>query len=408
MKQDILSSKFPKDDVHHAISMPVYNSAAFEFATAEETEAAFKGQISAHTYSRIANPTIEFYEKRVKELSGASYVTALASGMAAISNTFFCIAQQGMNIVTSSKLFGNTYGFFLHTMQEFGVEIRFCNMLDLQEVESCIDHNTCALFSEVMSNPSLEVIDMKALSTITKAKKVPFIVDTTLISWTSCNAREFGVDIEVVSSTKYISGGATSIGGLIVDHATYDWADSPKLNTLSQKFGKAAFNVKLRSDVFRNIGSCMSPQTAFMQNSGLETLELRYNKMSESCNALAHFLQTCPEIESVIYSGLEDSRFHALSLKQFGLHSGALLSFLLKDRETCFRFINNLKVIRRATNLFDNKSLIIHPASTIYHSFSEEEKAKVGIPENLIRLSVGLEDVDLLKEDILQALIKTK
>ena len=404
MKEDILSTPFPKEDSYHALNMPVYNNAAFEFSSAEETEAAFKGLLNAHTYSRISNPTIEFFEKRVKVLSGAQHVTALSSGMAAISNTFFCIAQQGMNIVTSSKLFGNTYGFFTHTMQEFGVEIRFCNMLNLQEVEQLVDENTCAIFTEVMSNPGLEVIDMKALSAIARSKRVPFIVDTTLIAWTACQARNWGVDIEVVSSTKYISGGATSIGGLIVDHGTYDWADSPKLKELAKKLGKAAFFSKLRSDVFRNIGACMSPQTAFMQNIGLETIQLRYDKVSESCCRLAHFLQTCPRIVSVIYPGLESNPFHEISKQQFGANPGALLSFLMKDKEACFQFINRLQVIRRSTNLFDNKSLIIHPASTIYHSFTPEEKEQVGVPDNMIRLSVGLEDIELLKEDILSAL----
>lgn len=400
---DILSSGFPKEDSHHAIGMPVYNNAAFEFASAEETAAAFKGHLNAHTYSRISNPTIEFFEQRVKTLSGAQFVTALASGMAAITNTFFCIARQGMNIVSSPKLFGNTYGFFMHTMQEFGVEIRFCDMLNVQEVEKNIDGNTCAVFTELMSNPTLEVVDLKALSELTKAKKVPFIVDTTLIPWTACKARDWGVDLEVVSSTKYISGGATSIGGLLIDHGTYDWAHSPKLKEMAKKFGPAAFNVKLRSDVFRNIGACMAPQTAFMQNVGLETLDLRYSRMSASCNELAHYLESLSGIESVIYPGLKSSRFHEISRTQFGECPGALVSFTMKDQETCYRFIDKLQVIRRATNLFDHKSLVIHPASTIYHSFTEEEKAVVGVGNNLIRLSVGLEDVDLLKEDILQA-----
>lgn len=402
-ENDFFSQGFPKEDAHHAIGMPVYNNAAFEFASAGDTAAAFRGELKAHTYSRISNPTIEYFEQRARLLSGARHVTALASGMAAITNVFFCIARQGMNIVSSPRLFGNTYGFFMHTMREFGVEIRFCNMLDPEEVERNVDENTCALFTELISNPSLEVPDVERLAALATSKKVPLIVDTTLIPWTVARVRDWGVDIEVLSSTKYISGGATSIGGLIADHGTYDWRNSPKLKEMGEKFGADAFHVKLYKDVFRNLGACMSPQTAFMQNVGLETLDVRYDKMARSCKELACFLESLPEVETVLYPGLESSPFYEVSRKQFGDYPGALLSFTLKDQEACFRFIDRLRVIRRATNLFDNRSLIIHPASTIYHSFSAEEKALVDAQDNLIRLSVGLEDVELLKEDIRQA-----
>lgn len=401
---DILNTQFPKEDVFHSLSMPVYNSAAFEFSSAEEMEAAFLGKIPFHTYTRISNPTIEYFESRVKTASGAMAVTALSSGMAAISNTFINIAFAGANIVTTTHLFGNTFSLLQFTLAAFGVEVRFCNILDPEELEKNIDENTCAVFAELITNPHLEVIDLNKTSAITKAKKIPLIIDTTLVPWCAFKAKDFGVDIEVVSSTKYISGGATSIGGLIIDHGIYNWIYSKKLKESAQKFGEKAFHAKLRSEIFRNLGSCMSPQVASLQTLGLETLEVRYQRMVSSCLKLARFLQNLPEIKQVNYPGLENSPFYTISKKQFGDAPGAMLTFSLTDRKACYAFMNQLKVIRRATNLFDNKSLIIHPLSTIYGTLSPEMQQKVEVPDDMMRLSVGLEDVEDLQNDILQAL----
>jgi len=391
-------------DAHGSIGMPVYATAAFEFETAQEMENAFIGKSGKHTYSRISNPTVETFERRVMDMSGASHVMAVASGMAAISNVFMTIAHSGANIVTSPHLFGNTFSLFRFTLKEFGVEARFCNILDVNDVESKIDENTCAVFLEIISNPHLEVADLSALSEVARRHNVPLIVDSTIIPWCSFHARSFGVDIEVVSSTKYISGGATSIGGLILDYQTYDWSYSKRLSQLSKAMGKRAFQVKLRGEIARNLGAVMAPQTAYLQNTGLETLNLRFHTLSANCLNLAQFLETVPQIESVGYNGLKSNKFYEISTKQFGDSKGAMLTFNLKDRAACFDFINKLKVIRRATNLFDNKSLIIHPASTIYGSLSPDYKRLVDVPDNLIRLSVGLEDINDLKEDILQAL----
>ncbi|MDR1783480.1 MAG: aminotransferase class V-fold PLP-dependent enzyme, partial [Dysgonamonadaceae bacterium] len=371
---EVLKKSFPKKDAHGAISMPVYATAAFEFETAEDMESAFLGKSGMHTYSRISNPTVEAYEARVAAISGAKHVMAVASGMAAIADVFMTIAYSGANIVTSPHLFGNTFSLFNFTLKEFGVEARFCNILDIEDVESKIDENTCAVFTEIISNPHLEVADLSALSQLAHNKKVPLIVDSTIVPWCAFNAPAFGVDLEVVSSTKYISGGATSIGGLILDYQTFDWAHSKRLSALSKAMGKRAFQVKLRAEIGRNLGAVISPQAAYFQSLGLETLPLRFRAMSESTLALAEFLKTVPEIESVNYNGLKDNKFYELSKRQFGDYPGAMLTFALKDRAACFDMINKVKVIRRATNLFDNKSLIIHPESTIYGTLSPEYK----------------------------------
>lgn len=401
---EVLKKSFPRKDVHGSISMPVYATAAFEFETAEEMEDAFLGKSGKHTYTRISNPTVEAFEARVQAASGAKHVMAVASGMAAISDVFITIASAGSNIVTSPHLFGNTFSLFLFTLKEFGVEVRFCNILDIKEVESKIDENTCAVFTEIISNPHLEVADLAALSETAHKNGVPMIADSTIIPWCAFKATDLGVDIEVVSSTKYISGGATSVGGLILDYQTFDWSQSKKLANLAKATGKNAFQVKLRAEIARNLGAVIAPQTAYFQNLGLETLDLRFYQMSKNCLELARFLETVPEIKKVSYNGLKSNQFYEISKKQFGDYPGAMLTFSLKDRATCFAFINRLKTIRRATNLFDNKSLIIHPESTIYGTLSPEYKKLVEVPDDLIRLSVGLENVEDLKADILQAL----
>jgi O-acetylhomoserine (thiol)-lyase len=384
--------------------MPIYSGAAFEFDTAEDMEDAFLGKSGKHTYSRISNPTVEAFEDRVKSISGAKQVLAVASGMAAISNVFMTIAYAGSNIVTSTHLFGNTFSFFVFTLQAFGVEVRFCNLLDPDDVAKHIDDKTCAVFTEIITNPHTEVADLKALSAVAHSRNVPLVADSTIVPWPWFNAQRLGVDLEVVASTKYISGGATSIGGLILDYQTYDWSVSPRLKTMAQRYGKAAFTAKLRGEISRNMGAYMSPHTAYLQNLGLETLELRYKQAASTCKQLAEFLKALPAIHQVNYTALPDNPFYQISTKQFGEYAGAMLTFSLKDQAACFAFVNRVQLIRRATNLFDNKSLIIHPLSTIYGTLSNEYKQMVEVPSNMLRLSVGLEELEDLKKDILQAL----
>jgi O-acetylhomoserine (thiol)-lyase len=401
---DVLAKSFPQKDIHGSISMPVYITAAFEFETAEEMEDAFLGKSGKHTYTRISNPTVEAFEARVQAASGAKHVMAVASGMAAISNVFMTIASAGSNIVTSPHLFGNTFSLFFFTLKEFGVEVRFCNLLDVKEVEKQIDENTCAVFTEIITNPHMEVADLSALAEVAHRKGVPLIADSTIVPWTSFKAADFGVDIEIVSGTKYISGGATSIGGLILDYLTFDWMQSKRLKNLAEKVGKRAFQVKFRAEIGRNMGTVMTPQTAFLQNLGLETLDLRFRAAGRNCLELARFLQKFPRVKNVNYNGLPSDPFYEISKKQFGDYPGAMLTFCLEDRAACFAFINRVKIIRRATNLFDNKSLIIHPESTIYGTLTPEYKKIVEVPDNMLRLSAGLENVEDLKADILQAL----
>jgi O-acetylhomoserine (thiol)-lyase len=397
-------SPYRKPDPHKALQIPVYNSAAYEFDNAQAMEAAFTGKTPDHCYSRISNPTVQFFEDRVKQITSAFSVTALNSGMAAISNVFFTLAKSGTNIVTSPHLFGNTWSFFSSTLADFGVETRFCDLTNLEETANNIDENTCAIFLEIITNPQMEVADLKGLSEISKRYNVPLIADTTIIPFCQWNAGKAGIDIEIVSSTKYISGGATSLGGLIIDYGKFNWSKSPKLKELSTQFGFAAFTAKLLKEIHRNLGAYMTPHAAYMQTLGIETLEVRYTKMAGTCKYLAGKLCELNEIKAVNYTALPGNRFYDISQNQFDDLPGAMLTFDLESREKCFDFLNKLKLIKRATNLFDNKSLAIHPASTIYGNFSEETRKSINVKQETIRLSVGLEDRDDLLNDIVNSL----
>jgi len=382
----------------------MYANGAYGFETAEDMERAFKGEAAAHMYSRSSNPTVENLELRVKAVTGASGVLALSSGMAAIHTTILTLCDAGDNIVTSNHLFGNSWSLFASTLASVGIQARFVNLLNMDEVRKNIDTRTRAIFFETITNPHTEVVDVMSLSKLAKEKQVLLIGDTTMSPLHLFRAREWGINIEIISSSKIISGGGTSIGGLVIDYASFDYSSLPKLREFSRKFGPYAFYAKLRKEVFRNTGSCMSPFNAYLQSLGLESLPLRFERSASSALAVAQFLEAHPAVTSVNYPGLKSSPFNAIATKQFGEKPTSLLSFNLKSREACFSFLNNLKLLKIATNLMDNRTLIMHPGSTIYVEYTQEQRMMMDVPDTLIRLSVGIEEVDDLVEDLSQAL----
>lgn len=403
----IFQTPAAKRDPHGALSTPVYQNAAYEFDSADAMELAFTGRTADHAYSRITNPTVEHFEQRICRAVGALSVTALNSGMAAISNLLMTVGRAGANVVASPHLFGNTYALLASTLADFGLSVRWADTTDPEAVAAAIDADTCLVFLEIVTNPQLEVADLAALSAVCRAKQVPLAADTTVVPFPVFRAADFGVDIEVVSSTKYISGGATGIGGLIVDYGTFDWSRSPKLGRAAVAYGvvpTGAFTAKLRREIHRNFGAYMTPQAAYQQSLGLETLEVRYARAAQTTLELAQALETVRGIKAVNYPGLASNRFHELSLRQFGPTPGAMLTFDLASQEACYAWLDRLKLIRRATNLFDNKSLAIHPWSTIFGTFPEEVRRRMDISPCTIRLSVGLEGVDELLADVAQAL----
>ena len=380
--------EYERRDAYDSLSVPVYNTLAYEFDNAAVMSEAFTDKIKAPDYSRVENPTVTNLERRVAALTDAAHTTAFNSGMAAISNTFMSLSAQGKNIVTSKHLFGNTYALLVATLRRFGVKVRLRDLTNIEEVREAIDDDTCCVFLEILTNPQLEVADLKAISEVAHEKNVPLVVDSTVIPFTQFSAKNLGVDIEVVSSSKYVSGGATSLGGLVIDYGTPYNGDFAK---------------RLYGEMLFNFGAYMTPQVAYMQTIGLETLDARYRVQSSNALELAKKLRTLPQIQYVNYVGLEDNPYHELAQRQFGKTAGAMICIDLESKEACFNFLNNLKLIHRATNLFDNRSLAIHPASTIFGAFSENMRKSMDVKDTTIRLSVGLEDVDDLFEDIKQA-----
>ena len=387
-KQTIaIHTPYVRPDAYGALAVPIYNNVAFEFDDAAEMADAFCNRIKAPDYARVENPTVTNLEQRVKALTGAAHVTAFNSGMAAISNTLLAVAEQQKNIVSSHHLFGNTLALISTTLKRYGVEPRLIDLTDLEAVKESINEQTCAVFLEVVTNPQLEVADLKAIAEIAHQKGVPVIADSTIIPFTETNLKSLGVDVEVVSSTKYVSGGGTSLGGLVIDYGTF-----PEINK------------RVKYELLFNLGAYMTPQAAYMQTLGLETLDVRYHRQAENALKIAKELKYVDGIKLVNYIGLANNPYHALAQQQFGKTAGAMLTIDLESKDACFRFLNRLKLIHRATNLFDNRTLAIHPASTIFGNFNEQQLEEMDVRQTTIRLSIGLEDIEDILADIGQAL----
>lgn len=398
-----LHSKYPEKDPHGALRAPVYQNAAFEFDSAEALEEVFTGKKSGHAYSRASNPTVEELESKVKYITSAHGVVATSSGMAAISNTLLALLKAGDNIITTNKLFGHTLSFFQTTLDDFDVETKFVDICNETAIKNAIDENTKIIFFETISNPELVIPDIKMLAKIAKEHNLLLICDSTMTPFYIFDSKKHGVDIDLLSATKYISGGGTTIGGLIIDNGNYDWSHYKNLSKFSEKFGKNAFIAKLKKQVFRNMGACLSAQSAYMLSLGLETLALRADRTKENVKALSEFLSKHEKIRSVNYPNLEGNRFQNEANEYF-LFAGSVLTFDLASKEEAYKFMNNLELIRRATNIQDNKSLIIAPYHTIYAEYSDEEKRSFGLREGTLRLSVGIEDIEDLISDIANSL----
>lgn len=399
-----LNVPFPKRDPHNALAMPIYESVAFEFASAEDIAANFRGELPAHTYSRTSNPTVEYFETKVKALTGAHQVLALTSGMAAISATMLAICKQGDNIISGKNLFGHTLALFEQSLSAYGIETRLVDTTKPESILPLIDQNTRAIYFETVTNPQLEISDISQIAEIANQHNLLLIVDSTITPPSVFSSKSLGVHIEVMSATKFISGGATSFGGVVIDNGLYDWSKNPNCRAFSEKFGKDAFIARLRKNYYRNMGMPMTAHTANYMIAGLDILELRVDRCYQNCMKLAEYFQQNPKVTRVDYPGLKSSAYYDLAVKQFCGIPGTVMTFDLATQDECFRFMNRLKVIRRATNLNDNKSLIIHPYSTIYAEFTEEDRRNMGIRPTMIRLSVGIEGPDDLIEDIEQAI----
>lgn len=381
-----IHTPYPKKDPYGALSMPVYDCLAYEFADHKQMADAFCGVTNEPDYSRVTNPTVIHLENIVMALTGAKDVVAFNSGMAAISGTLMALLESGKKVVSSRHLFGNTYLLLTRTLKRFGVETVLVDLTNLEEVRKAVDENTACIFLETVTNPQMEVADLAALAEIAHGVGAALVADSTMIPFTHANLHKLGVDIEIVSSTKYLSGGATSLGGLVIDYGSV-----------------ADFSTKVRKDVLMNFGGYMTTHPAYMQTLGLETLQARYSMQQANALHLAKRLAAIPGVE-VCYPGLPDNAYHEICKRQFDGNYSAMLTISLPSEEACYRFIDNLQIVKRATNLFDNRTLAIHPYSTIFGPIPVETRLAMDVSPRLIRLSIGLEDADDIFEDLSQAI----
>lgn len=382
--------KYPRKDAYGALAMPVYHTCAYEFDNHIEMADSFCGRSDAPDYSRVTNPTVIHFENVIKGLTGAKDVVAFTSGMAAISAAIMSVAAAGKRIVSSRHLFGNTFLLLTSTLKRFGVETILVDLTDIEAVKEAVNDNTCCIYLETVTNPQMEVADLQALAEVAHSHGACLMADSTMIPFIYADLHSLGVDIEILSSTKYISGGATSLGGVVIDYGTV-----------------AGFAHTLRKDLLMNLGGYMTPHAAYMQTLGLETLPARYELQESNtkkvAEALAEIAKEIPGME-VCWPGLPDNPWHEIAKKQFGDRYGCMLTLSLPSEEACYKFIDSLKLVKRATNLFDNKSLAIHPYSTIFGTIDIPTRKEMDVSERLIRLSIGLEDPDDIIADISQAI----
>ncbi|MBE3571344.1 MAG: homocysteine synthase [Moorella humiferrea] len=408
------------DPVTGAQAVPIYQTTSYVFRDAEHAARLFALEEEGHIYTRITNPTTEVFEKRMAALEGGVGALATASGQAAITLAVANIANAGQEIVASTSLYGGTFTLFNYTLPKFGIKVRFVDSTDPKDYLKAINENTRALYVEILGNPKLDIPDLEALADIAHGAGIPLIVDNTFATPYLCRPIEFGADIVVHSATKFIGGHGTSIGGVIVDSGKFNWDNGkfpglvepdPSYHGLSyvKAFGTAAYIVKARVQLLRDMGPALSPFNAFLFLQGLETLHLRMERHVQNTLQIARWLSEHPAVAWVSYPGLPSHPSYERGRKYLPRGTGAILTFGIKGgKEAGKRFINSLKLFSLLANVGDARSLVIHPASTTHQQLSPEEQLASGVTEDLVRLSIGLEDVEDLIADLEQALNRSR
>ena len=394
------NEKYPQG----ATQVPIYQSSAFRHDSAEDLEKIFDNKKMGFSYTRINNPTVESFEKRVTMLEDGIGSVACASGMAALTNAFLNILQAGDEIVAACGLYGGTVELF-DDLKPFGISVKYVKENKPEAFEAEITEKTRIVFAETIGNPKLDVTDIQAVAEVAHKYDVPLIVDNTVATPYLIQPLKLGADIVVHSSSKYINGSSDAISGILVCGKGLKW-DPDRYPGLApyRKFGPFAYIAKLRNGLFRNTGACLAPQNAFLNNLGLETLGLRMQRQCDNALELARFLQSLGGDIKVNYPGLEESPYHEIAEKQFKNGYGAIVTVRTGSKEKAFSIINSLKIPLIISNIGDTKTLVIHPESTIAAHISDEEKQQSGVFEDLIRISVGIEDIEDLKEDFKQAI----
>ncbi len=401
----------------HAVAVPIYQTTSYAFDDTQHGADLFDLKVEGNIYTRIMNPTTAVLEGRVTAMEGGVGALGLSSGMAAITSAIFTIAGSGDNIVSTHTLYGGTYNLFAHALPHLGIDVRFVDADDADEIAANIDARTRAVFCETIGNPKGNIADLSMLSDLAHAHGVPLIVDNTVPSPALCRPIEYGADVVIHSLTKYMGGHGTSVGGIVVDSGKFPWKEhadrfavlcepDPSYHGISYTdLGEAAYITRVRIIPLRNMGSALSPFNSFLILQGLETLPLRMRRHCDNAMAVAQFLQEHEQVDWVTYAGLPDHPHHDRVKHYLGGDASSVLSFGIKGgADTGARFIDALNLIVRLVNIGDAKSLACHPASTTHRQLSPEDLEKAGVSQDMVRLSIGIEHIDDICEDVAQAL----
>jgi len=411
-----LHAGYEPDPTTHARAVPIYQTTSYVFEDTADAAALFALQKFGNIYTRIMNPTTDVLEKRVASLEGGAAALALSSGQAAQFIALSSILQAGDHFVASSTLYGGTYTQFDVSFRRLGFDVTFVEPDDPENFRKAIRPNTKAIYGETISNPRGNVLDIEAVARIAHEAGLPFLIDNTFATPYLCRPIEWGADIVLHSLTKFIGGHGTSIGGIIVDAGRFDWSKGPSalLNqpspayhgmNFAQTFGNLAFILRARVEGLRDMGPCLSPFNAFLFLQGIETLSMRMDRHVHNTQVVAEFLESHGAVSWVNYAGLKSSKYHALAKKYLPKGPGAVFSFGIKGGyDAGVKFVNSLKIFSHLANVGDARSLVIHPASTTHQQLTAEQQLAAGVTPDMVRLSIGLEDLDDLLWDLKQAL----
>lgn len=405
------------DPTTGARAVPIYQTTSYAFNDSEHAANLFALKEFGNIYTRLMNPTTDVLEQRIAQLEGGAAALAVASGSAAITYAILNIAGAGDEIVSASTLYGGTYNLFSVTLPKLGIKTNFVHPDDPENFRKAINDRTKAIYIETIGNPSINIIDIEAVSKIAHDNGLPLIVDNTFGTPYLIRPIEYGADVVVHSATKFIGGHGTSLGGIIIDSGRFNWSESGRFNSLSEPdssyhgisytkdFGSIAYILKARVQLLRDMGAALSPFNAFMLLQGLETLSLRVEKHVSNALKLAEFLQDHKIVSWVNYPSLKSDKYHDLSKKYMPKGSGSIFTFGIKGGiESGKRFVESLKIFSHLANVADAKSLVIHPASTTHQQLTQAEQERAGVTPDMIRLSIGIEDAEDLIYDLDQAL----
>ena len=400
-----------------ARQVPIYQNTAYVFKSILHAEALFDLKELGHIYSRLSNPTVSVLQERIAALEGGIGAVCTSSGHSAQILALFPLMSPGDNIIASTRLYGGTIQQFTNTIEKFGWTAKFVDIDDIDKLKKAVDEKTKAIFCESISNPGGHITNLFEVGRLSKTLKIPLIVDNTAASPFLCNPINFGANLIIHSTTKYMSGNGTSLGGAVVDSGNFDWTESGKFKSLSAEepayhglkfhdtFGPYAFIIYSIAVSLRDLGMTMAPQNAFQTLLGLETLSLRMKKHVSNARKIANWLEQHPKIDKVTYAGLKSSKYYDLAKLVLPKGAGALFTISLKEGyEACIKMINKLNLFSHVSNLGDTRSLIIHPASTVHRQLTEQQQINAGLAPNVIRLSIGIEDPKDLIDDLKQAL----